>query len=75
MVKTVGFPKQETGEWEKSPEAKNRVLIKLGFDSVRARAVTRRIKWNTPELHTAQPLDYLSHFTSLVTLLNTRYSG
>ena len=39
MVKTVGFPKQETGEWEKSPEAKNRVLIKLGFDSVRARAV------------------------------------
>jgi hypothetical protein len=35
MVKTVGFLK-ETGEWEK---AKKRVLIKLGSDSVWARAV------------------------------------
>ena len=38
--------------------------------------VTCRIKWNTPELHTAQPLDYLSHFTSQVTsVISTRYSG
>ena len=38
--------------------------------------VTCRIKWNTPELHTTQPLDYLSHLYSQVTLItSTRYSG
>ena len=30
--------------------------------------------WNTPELHTAQPLDYLSQFPWTVTEANTRYS-
>ena len=35
--------------------------------------VTCRLKWNTPELHTAQPLDYLSPI--IVTGANTRYSG
>ena len=33
--------------------------------------VTRRIKWwNTPELHTAHPLDYMSHLQSLLTFCN-----
>ena len=31
--------------------------------------VTRCIKWNTTELHTAQPLDYLSHRPYLYSLL------
>ena len=35
--------------------------------------VTSRLKWNTPELHTAQLLDYLSQFPWIVTEANTRY--
>ena len=39
-------------------------------------AVTCHIKWNMPELHTAQLLDYLSQVTSQVTsVISTRYSG
>ena len=30
--------------------------------------------WNTPELHTAQSLDYLSQFPWTVTEANTHYS-
>ena len=32
MVKTVGFRKQETGEWEKGPGTKKRVHFCLGAD-------------------------------------------
>jgi hypothetical protein len=30
--------------------------------------------WNTPELHSAQLLDYLSQFPWIVTAANTRYT-
>ena len=36
--------------------------------------VTSRLKWNTPELHAAQPLDYLSQFPWIVSEANTRYT-
>ena len=36
--------------------------------------VTSRLKWNAPELHMAQPLDYLSQFPWIVTEANTRYT-
>ena len=36
--------------------------------------VMSRLKWNMPELHSAQPLDYLSQFY-LECYTNTCYSG
>ena len=54
----------------------------IGIEGVRSAAenlaplevnVSAKI-WNTPELHTAQSLDYLSQFPWIVTEANTRYT-
>ena len=43
MVKTVGFLKQETGEWEKGRELKKKGPDKLGSDSVWTRLTRAKL--------------------------------
>ena len=47
-------------------------LINEDEGDVPKECVTSRLKWNTPELHTAQPLDYV--FPWIVTEANAPYT-
>ena len=62
------------------PDADSRLLVTAQTAAALSLSVTRRIKWNMPELHTAQtvrllvsvPLYHCSHATLVI---NTRYSA
>ena len=49
-------------------------MTEIQFASSVIAIVMSQLKWNTPELHMAQPLDYLSQFPWIVTEANTRYT-
>ena len=52
------------------------VVVVIVRFKLQVEPVTCHVKWNMPELHIAQLLDYLSHYTSHATfVINTCYSG